>query len=84
MTADLNCSDVCRLPGGCGDGLVQSPEHCDEGTLLNTGAYGHCAPSCIFGPHCGDGLTNGPEACDDGILDGSYGGGTPQCGWAQS
>jgi cysteine-rich repeat protein len=22
---------------------------------------------------------NGPETCDDGILDGSYGGCTPQC-----
>ena len=50
----------------CGDGIVQQPEQCDNGT--NTGGYGQCAPGCIFGPRCGDGVlqqANGEE-CDDG------------------
>jgi fibro-slime domain-containing protein len=76
---DPECTQACRLPGGCGDGLVTPPEQCDDGALFNTGEYGGCAPSCIYAPHCGDGIVNGPEECDDGILDGTYGGCTPQC-----
>jgi len=79
MSNDPNCTNACRLPGGCGDGKIEPPEQCDDGALLNVGDYGGCAPSCIYAPHCGDGLKNGPEECDDGILDGSYGGCTPQC-----
>jgi len=79
MANDPNCTSACRLPGGCGDGLIQPPEQCDDGALLNNGDYGGCAPSCIYAPHCGDGIKNGPEECDDGTNDGSYGGCTPQC-----
>ena len=79
MSNDPNCTQACRKPGGCGDGLVTPPEQCDDGALFNTGEYGACAPSCIFAPHCGDGVVNGPEECDDGMLDGSYGGCTAQC-----
>ncbi len=38
----------------CGDGVVQPPEQCDNGT--NAGGYGQCAPGCILGPRCGDGV----------------------------
>jgi cysteine-rich repeat protein len=76
---DPNCTPACRKPGGCGDGVIQEPEQCDDGALFNKGDYGGCAPSCIFAPHCGDGIMNGPEPCDDGILDSSYGGCTKQC-----
>ena len=79
MSNDPNCTDSCRLPGGCGDGKIEPPEKCDDGELFNNGDYGGCAPSCIYAPHCGDGIKNGPEECDDGILDSSYGGCTPQC-----
>ncbi|MDY7228276.1 DUF4215 domain-containing protein [Hyalangium sp. s54d21] len=50
----------------CGDGIVQSPEQCDDGT--NAGGYGQCAPGCILGPRCGDGITQEDrgESCDDG------------------
>ena len=79
MSNDPECTDKCRKPGGCGDGLIQPPEQCDDGAASNNGEYGGCAPSCIYAPHCGDGIPNGPEECDDGILDNSYGGCTKQC-----
>lgn len=78
LAGDPDCI-ACRKTAGCGDGLLQPPEQCDDGALLNNGAYGGCAPSCIFAPHCGDGIKNGPEMCDDAILDGAYGGCTPEC-----
>ncbi len=50
----------------CGDGVVQAPEQCDNGT--NAGGYGQCAPGCILGPRCGDGVVQPEygEDCDDG------------------
>ena len=53
-------------PGGCGDGIIEPPEECDDGALNNNGDYGGCAPGCIYAPHCGDGIKNGPEECDEG------------------
>jgi fibro-slime domain-containing protein len=81
MSDDLECTDKCRKPGGCGDGKIQPPEECDDGALFNNGDYGGCAPSCIFAPHCGDGIPNGPEECDEGTAfnKGEYGGCTAQC-----
>lgn len=55
-----------QCANSCGDGVVQAPEQCDNGT--NAGGYGQCAPGCILGPRCGDGViqsANG-ELCDDG------------------
>ena len=80
MSNDPTCNSACRkIGGGCGDGIIQPPEQCDDGAVFNDGHYGGCAPSCTLAPHCGDGVLNGPEECDDGILDGSYGGCTRQC-----
>ncbi len=55
-----------QCTNSCGDGQVQPPEQCDNGT--NTGGYGQCAPGCILGPRCGDGVIqeNYGEECDDG------------------
>jgi hypothetical protein len=79
MSNDPNCTNACRMPGGCGDGKIEPPEQCDDGASFNNSEYGGCTPSCIFALHCGDGIKNGPEQCDDGINDASYGGCTPQC-----
>jgi len=43
--------------GECGDGVLNSPEVCDDG--VNDGSYGGCARGCgSLGPHCGDGALN--------------------------
>ncbi|HJX53577.1 MAG TPA: hypothetical protein VJ801_12495 [Polyangia bacterium] len=54
----------------CGNGIVNGPEECDEGALLNNGDYGGCTPQCKLGPYCGDGTINGPEERDNGDQNG--------------
>jgi len=49
-------------PVGCGNGLLDSGEECDDGNLLpNDG----CSPTCQF-EQCGDGVLQAGEECDDG------------------
>ncbi len=49
----------------CGDGIVQSPEECDEGGLNSDTAPDACRTDCrMF--RCGDGVLDSGEACDDG------------------
>ena len=59
-------------PAGCGDGVVTSPERCDDG---NTIPFDGCSSDCQVEPKCtgsgpctstcGDGIVVG-EDCDDG------------------
>jgi len=59
-------------PAGCGDGVVNGSESCDDGA--NNGVYGYCNGTCSGpGARCGDGSQNGPEACDSGANNGQYG-----------
>ncbi|WP_224365993.1 DUF4215 domain-containing protein [Hyalangium versicolor] len=57
-----------KCENSCGDGVVQAPEQCDNGTANNTGGYGQCSPTCTLGPRCGDGViqSQAGEECDDG------------------
>ncbi|OGJ45640.1 hypothetical protein A2263_00890 [Candidatus Peregrinibacteria bacterium RIFOXYA2_FULL_33_21] len=51
---------------GCGDGIRQPPEECDDGNTVDDDA---CSNSCELPilPICGDGIINQPsEECDDG------------------
>jgi cysteine-rich repeat protein len=67
------CTQDCKLPAFCGDGIVDSAdgEACDNGVNLATYGYNGtpaCNPSCQWTDHCGDGIVNGlfGEECDDG------------------
>ncbi|MBN2577293.1 MAG: DUF4215 domain-containing protein [Deltaproteobacteria bacterium] len=84
--SDGGCGPDCKVPGRCGDGVVQSSydEECDEGeanlaTTDPTEGYGGCMANCRRGGYCGDGQTNGTESCDDGANDGTYGTCNPDC-----
>lgn len=61
----------------CGDGVIESPEGCDDDNLLNSdGCSSTCTVetgwTCVGAgvgschPICGDNLTKGIETCDDG------------------
>ena len=75
--------DAGALEVGCGDGLVQLGESCDDGNGDNDDA---CTQACAA-PTCGDGFVNNGEQCDDRNTapgDGCDGTcqdeGTPSCG----
>ncbi len=69
--------DAARI-AGCGDGVVDAPEACDDG---NTGADDGCDGACEVElgwdcagepsvcQRCGDGITEGTEGCDDANFD---------------
>lgn len=72
------CRTTCRLPG-CGDGVVDGGEECDDG---NTTSCDGCDVLCRSEPGlvCGDGIANAAcgQTCDDGnTVPGD--GCTPEC-----
>jgi hypothetical protein len=54
----------------CGDGVVVSPEQCDDGASNGT-AQSTCDTHCKL--KCGNGIKDPGEQCDNGVNDGSYG-----------
>jgi cysteine-rich repeat protein len=66
------CAHYDRLapPYGCGDGVVDPGEECDDGNADPTDG---CLPSCKLA-QCGDGIVrSGVEQCDDGNTQGQDG-----------
>lgn len=75
-TEDQVCNTSCNgwttsttavcTPVACGNGVVESGESCDDGSL--NGEYGYCGALCTYtgAEYCGDGLISGGEACDCG------------------
>ncbi|MBI4437936.1 Ig-like domain-containing protein [Candidatus Uhrbacteria bacterium] len=60
-TAGAEC-----VPYECGNGVVDSGETCDDGSL--NGTYGYCGDDCTgYDFYCGDGYLAGTEQCDCGI-----------------
>lgn len=67
QAAQANCASECKIPGYCGDSILQSAyEVCDDG--VNDNSYGGCAADCqSLGGYCGDGtIDTGHETCDPG------------------
>ncbi|MFA4845938.1 MAG: hypothetical protein WC654_05245 [Patescibacteria group bacterium] len=60
-TAGAECE-----PYSCGNGVVETGETCDDGSL--NGTYGYCDDNCEYDDAflCGDGYLAGTEACDCG------------------
>lgn len=62
----FGCTTSCRLvgPGGCGNGLVELAEQCDDGSDADGDG---CDRTCQRELHaCGDGRLDRLELCDDG------------------
>jgi cysteine-rich repeat protein len=60
-----NPAAVC-VAASCGNGVVDSTETCDDGSL--NGTYGYCGSTCTYDSafYCGDGELAGGESCDCG------------------
>lgn len=56
-----DCRTTC-VEGGCGDGITDPGEECDDGNRINEDG---CSNLCAL-PVCGDGILRGDEECDDG------------------
>lgn len=71
-TTDTDVSDSDRALDGCGDGVVDPEEACDDGDANSDEAPDACRTTCVL-PACGDGVTDEGEQCDDGNLLGGDG-----------
>ncbi|MFA5962290.1 MAG: SdrD B-like domain-containing protein [Parcubacteria group bacterium] len=68
ITCGESCSwnNYCYPIAGCGDGIMNGPEQCDDGNEISGDG---CENDCTVTPQaefCGDGIVNGDEKCDDG------------------
>lgn len=53
------------VPPGCGDGVVDPDEECDDGAANSDTAPDACRTTCVL-PACADGVQDTDEGCDDG------------------
>ncbi|RMD85463.1 MAG: hypothetical protein D6815_01775, partial [Candidatus Dadabacteria bacterium] len=56
--------------GGCGNGIVEPGEECDDGPGNSDTVADACRSDCTL-PVCGDGVADSGEECDDGNRDDS-------------
>jgi len=52
------------LEPGCGNGVIEGGEVCDDGADNSDTAPDACRSACVL-PWCGDGVADSAEACDD-------------------
>ena len=65
------------VPPGCGDGVLDADEQCDDGAANSDTEPDACRTTCLL-PWCGDAVSDSAEACDDGNALGGDGC-TPTC-----
>jgi cysteine-rich repeat protein len=63
---------VPTVPPGCGNGVLEQLEDCDDGLANSDEAPDACRSDCSL-PACGDAVVDAGEACDDGALWGGDG-----------
>ncbi|MEZ4365468.1 MAG: hypothetical protein R2939_04160 [Kofleriaceae bacterium] len=69
------CRDGLCVVAGCGDGVVDPGEACDDGNQV---ADDGCTNACAL-PTCGDGVRQGDEVCDEGAANGDDRACTSRC-----
>ena len=74
------CRDAVCVVTGCGDGVIDAGEACDDGAA--NGPDAPCTLECKR-PTCGDGMVQGDEACDEGAANGDDRACLPTCVAAQ-
>jgi len=74
---DTASDDDTDVAPGCGDGVLDADEECDDGAANSDVEPDACRTDC-FAAHCGDGVTDIGEECDDGTAWGGDGC-TPIC-----
>jgi len=62
---DGGCFDGVCLRRGCGNGIVESDEQCDD---RNERSGDGCSSNCRSNETCGNGVVDSNEQCDDGAL----------------
>ncbi len=62
---DIRCDVGAFELGGCGDGIVDAGEECDNGSANSDTDPDACRTTCV-NPSCGDGVVDAGEGCDDG------------------
>ena len=68
---------ICINIGGCGDGIQQPGEQCDDGNVVDgdmqDGVFvaDGCSHDCQSNQECGNGIVDTGEACDHGKLNGT-------------
>ncbi|RLB45971.1 MAG: hypothetical protein DRJ42_28755 [Deltaproteobacteria bacterium] len=63
----------------CGNGVVDAPEECDDGTSNSDTAADACRTACLSA-YCGDGVVDMMETCDEGDDNGPAGTCSATCG----
>ncbi|MDD9934139.1 MAG: DUF4082 domain-containing protein [Myxococcales bacterium] len=63
--SDETCVEADDACAGCGDGLVDTGEACDDGPDNSDSAADACRTDCTEAT-CGDGVVDSDEECDDG------------------
>ncbi len=73
----VSCAGDAVIPPGCGDGVLEGAEACDDGEANSSTLPDACRSDCTL-PFCGDGVTDRGEDCDDSNDQGGDGC-TPTC-----
>ena len=62
--APVDSAPESTIPPGCGDGVLQDGEACDDGEANDDATPDACRTTCLL-PVCADGVVDAGETCDD-------------------